>query len=102
MTKKQIYPAHQEPPLEFDQPPDVNAVIAKLSHELRTPLASILGYVDLILEEDAGPITEHQKAFLEIILQNTLKLEKLVKTGLDQLEFGTPQKPGPKSSLSSE
>jgi signal transduction histidine kinase len=102
MTEKKPEPAHQEPSQKLDQPPDVSVVIAKLSHELRTPLASILGYVDLILEEDAGPITEQQKAFLEIILQNTLKLEKLVNTGLDQLDFGTPPKPGPKSSLSSE
>ena len=35
--------------------------IATVSHELRTPLTSINGYVELLLEEGAEPLTEGQR-----------------------------------------
>jgi len=34
--------------------------ISPVSHELRTPLTSIKGYVDLVLDREAGAINDTQ------------------------------------------
>ena len=57
--------------------------ISLVSHELRTPLTSIEGYVDLILDGDAGEINKEQREFLEIISQNTQRLAALISDVLD-------------------
>lgn len=38
--------------------------ISMASHQLRTPLTSIKGYISMVIEEDAGPITTTQKEML--------------------------------------
>ena len=38
-----------------------NDFVSLASHELRTPLTSIVGYVDLILNEDVGKISAEQR-----------------------------------------
>ncbi|TET08362.1 GHKL domain-containing protein, partial [Candidatus Aerophobetes bacterium] len=60
-----------------------NDFVSLASHELRTPLTSIVGYVDLILNEDVGKISAEQREFLEIISQNTQRLEALINDVLD-------------------
>lgn len=61
----------------------VNALAAKddfvsnVSHEFRTPLTSILGYVELMLDDD-DDLTEYQRAPLEIIRRNSERLLTLV------------------------
>ncbi|MCK4792675.1 MAG: PAS domain S-box protein, partial [Desulfobacteraceae bacterium] len=57
--------------------------VALASHELRTPLTSIQGYTELILDGDVGEISREQKEFLEIISQNTRRLEALINDVLD-------------------
>lgn len=57
--------------------------ISVVSHELRTPLTPIKGYIDLILEGDAGELTEEQKAYLKIVEMNTDRLVALVNDLLD-------------------
>jgi len=57
--------------------------VALASHELRTPLTSIHGYVELMLDGDVGKIGREQKEFLEIISQNTRRLEALINDVLD-------------------
>ena len=52
--------------------------ISTVSHELRTPLTSIRGYVELLLEEDPDPLTEHQRGFLATVLRGAVRLEQLV------------------------
>jgi signal transduction histidine kinase len=39
--------------------------ISMASHQLRTPLTSVKGYISMILEGDAGPVSEQQKLFLD-------------------------------------
>jgi PAS domain S-box-containing protein len=57
--------------------------VSLVSHELRTPLTSIKGYVDLLIDGDAGEVTEEQREFLEIVKSNSDRLVMLVNDLLD-------------------
>jgi PAS domain S-box-containing protein len=61
------------------------------SHELRTPVASIKGYIQMLLKQTLGNITEEQKKALEVLLRNTNRLDHLIQDILDisRLESGT-------------
>jgi PAS domain S-box-containing protein len=61
------------------------------SHELRTPVASIKGYIQMLLKQTLGEITEEQKKALEVLLRNTNRLDHLIQDILDisRLESGT-------------
>jgi PAS domain S-box-containing protein len=52
--------------------------VALVSHELRTPLTSILGYLELVQEGEAGEISDEQARFLAIIDRNARRLLRLV------------------------
>jgi PAS domain S-box-containing protein len=52
--------------------------VALVSHELRTPLTSIIGYVDLVSDEEGGPVTDDQRHFLDVIKRNSQRLLRLV------------------------
>jgi signal transduction histidine kinase len=64
--------------------------VATVSHELRTPMTSIRGYVQMLLLEAAGPLTDEQRKFLETIRTNSDRLGRLVNDLLDlsRLESG--------------
>lgn len=64
--------------------------VATVSHELRTPMTSIKGYVDILLMGAAGPVSEQQERFLEIIKSNADRLSILVNDLLDisRIEIG--------------
>ncbi|MCL5291854.1 MAG: response regulator [Actinobacteria bacterium] len=70
-----------------------NEFISTVSHELRTPLTSIKGYVDLMLEGDAGDIGDIQRDFLKIVKQNSDRLVGLINDLLDlsRIESGRVQ-----------
>jgi PAS domain S-box-containing protein len=57
--------------------------VATVSHELRTPMTSIRGYVDILLMGAAGALNENQTHFLEIVKNNTERLNILVNDLLD-------------------
>jgi signal transduction histidine kinase len=52
--------------------------LSLVSHELRTPLTSIRGYLDLVLEEEAGELSPEQRRFLEAVERNSGRLLRLV------------------------
>jgi PAS domain S-box-containing protein len=52
--------------------------IALVSHELRTPLTSILGYLELALEGEAGELADDQRHFFAVIERNARRLLRLV------------------------
>jgi signal transduction histidine kinase len=52
--------------------------ISNISHELRTPLTHIKGYIELLITESLGNITEEQRHALAISQQSTNKLETLI------------------------
>jgi PAS domain S-box-containing protein len=52
--------------------------VALVSHELRTPLTSIRGYLELVLEGEAGDLTDDQRQFLGVVERNAHRLLALV------------------------
>jgi signal transduction histidine kinase len=64
--------------------------ISTVSHELRTPLTSVKGYVDLMMLGTAGPISDMQKSFLQVVKSNADRLNGLVEDLLEisRLENG--------------
>src|SRR5215216_1709633 len=53
--------------------------ISNISHELRTPLTHIKGYIELLITESLGKITEEQHHALTVSQQSTSKLENLIE-----------------------
>lgn len=53
--------------------------VANISHELRTPLTHIKGYIELLITESLGAITDEQRHALQISQQSTGKLETLIE-----------------------
>jgi signal transduction histidine kinase len=52
--------------------------ISLASHQLRTPLSIIKGYVNMVIQGDAGKINEKQKDFLELALASSENMVTLV------------------------
>ena len=52
--------------------------VSSVSHELRTPLASILGYLDVLLEGELGEVAADQMEFLRIVDDNARRLLSLI------------------------
>jgi len=62
--------------------------VATVSHELRTPLTSIVGYVDVLLE-DVPAIPSEARPFLQTVQRNARRLHRLVDDLLsDALKLG--------------
>lgn len=53
--------------------------ISNISHELRTPLTHVKGYIELLVTESLGPITEEQRHALQVSQQSSAKLESLIE-----------------------
>jgi signal transduction histidine kinase len=57
--------------------------VGTVSHELRTPLTAIKGFIELVADGDAGPVTDSQREFLQIASRNTDRLGNLINDLLD-------------------
>ncbi len=57
--------------------------VSTVSHELRTPLTSIIGFSELMAEEQAGPLTREQKEYTRQILRKGKDLLALINDILD-------------------
>lgn len=57
--------------------------VGTVSHELRTPLTAIKGFIELVAEGDAGPVTDTQREFLQIAARNSDKLGVLINDLID-------------------
>jgi len=57
--------------------------VSIVSHELRTPMTAVKGYVDMMLREMVGPISDEQRSFLQIVRTNIDRLTGLVNDLLD-------------------
>ena len=70
--------------------------VANVSHELRTPLTAVRGYLEALGEPDVD--ADDRRRFLEILMSNTRRMERLVKdllrlarldAGQETLELGS-------------
>ncbi|WP_305788162.1 ATP-binding protein [Symbioplanes lichenis] len=65
--------------------------MSTVSHELRTPLTSIAGYVELLLDAEAGELDPPQRKMLDVIARNTRRLRELIEDmlTLSKIESGS-------------
>ena len=49
-----------------------------ISHELRTPLSSILGYLELVIDDEDNPLSPEQLTYLGTVERNANRLLRLV------------------------
>jgi two-component system phosphate regulon sensor histidine kinase PhoR len=65
--------------------------LSTVSHELRTPLTSINGYVELLSDGEAGPVTVEQAKMLGVVSRNVACLRGLIEDllTLSCVEAGT-------------
>ncbi|MCU1581098.1 MAG: hypothetical protein JWO01_486 [Microbacteriaceae bacterium] len=52
--------------------------VGLISHELRTPLSSILGYLELLRDDDEVPLSDGQLRYLDVAERNAHRLLRLV------------------------
>lgn len=52
--------------------------VGLISHELRTPLSSILGYLELLRDDEDAPLSESQLRYLSVAERNAHRLLRLV------------------------
>ncbi|GII04169.1 ATP-binding protein [Planobispora takensis] len=53
--------------------------IATVSHELRTPLTTLVGYLEVLIDGDAGPVNDRQDRMLQAMNHNAIRLQHLVE-----------------------
>jgi signal transduction histidine kinase len=61
---------------ELDQ--SKSDMIGTVSHEMRTPLTSILGFLELVLDDEGGPVPDDAKSMLRVAERNARRLHDLV------------------------
>ena len=67
-----------------------SSFVSTVSHELRTPLSAIRAYTEELLQRAGDPNPRRQLEFLNVIHEQSLKLQRLIESILDlsQLESG--------------
>lgn len=68
-----------------------NGFLSSVSHELRTPLTSIMGYVEMLTDGDAGALTAEQLKMVGIVERNGARLLRLIEDllTLSRVEAGS-------------
>ncbi|HEX9676540.1 MAG TPA: ATP-binding protein [Anaerolineales bacterium] len=66
-------------------------LISNVSHELRTPLAHVKGYLELLADQQLGPMTPEQQKSVEVMLRGASRLERLID---DLISFSTASREG--------
>ena len=64
--------------------------LSTVSHELRTPLTSIVGYIELLKDEETGPLAPPQVHMLDVVDRNANRLRTLIEDllTLSRIESG--------------
>jgi signal transduction histidine kinase len=53
--------------------------VANVTHELRTPLTHIKGYMELLINQSLGPLTDDQDQALQVMHTSSNRLERLIE-----------------------
>ncbi len=69
--------------MDADEKHQIRTEFAKLSHDVRSPLTSILGFAQLMLEDEA--ITGANREYLELIENDAKNLNAMLLDGLEQI-----------------
>ncbi|MBC9724720.1 ATP-binding protein [Streptomyces sp. TRM68367] len=64
--------------------------LSTVSHELRTPLTSIVGYIELLKDEETGPLSPPHQHMLDVVDRNANRLRALIEDllTLSRIESG--------------
>ena len=62
--------------------------VSNISHELRTPMTHVKGYIDLLLNDDFGPLASAQKEAIEVLKRASERLGRLID---DLILFSTAE-----------
>ncbi|MGH9372556.1 MAG: sensor histidine kinase [Vicinamibacterales bacterium] len=64
--------------------------LSHAAHELRTPISVVLGYLRMLLNDKASPLTDHQRNLLQQVHKSTSRLNALTNemSDLARLESG--------------
>ena len=68
-----------------------SALLPRIGHELRTPVQVITGFVELLLAEQAGPLTPEQRRYLEEARRSCQRLARFAS----ELSVGDPAATAP-------
>jgi signal transduction histidine kinase len=68
--------------------------VATVGHELRTPLTSMSGFLELLADGDAGPLTAEQARYVEIVQRAAGRLHALVDELLERSDERETTKKG--------
>ncbi len=68
-------------------------LLATVSHELRTPLTSLIGYVELLMDQSYGPVNAGQRSTLGRVQLSGRVLQQAISRMLDasRIEFGAEE-----------
>jgi len=64
--------------------------LAAMSHELRTPLTAIIGFSDVLDEDEESPLTVQQKTYLGYVRKGARHLLELIDELLDLSKIAPP------------
>jgi signal transduction histidine kinase len=57
--------------------------LSMMTHELRTPLNAVIGYSEILLDQDVGKLNEDQEKYLKEVLKSSQSLLELINNILD-------------------
>lgn len=76
-AQRHVDPAHADQP-NGSAPLKSPEVVLGMLQELRTPMTSVVGYVELVLNESAGILGEMQRKFLQRVSANVTRLTRMI------------------------
>ncbi|WP_440763725.1 histidine kinase dimerization/phospho-acceptor domain-containing protein [Natronorubrum sp. DTA7] len=63
-------------------------VLEQTTHDLRTPLTSVIGYVELLVNEDVGPLTDEQRAVARVVRRKATDLDAAIEALTSSFDTG--------------